>query len=302
MNNTLLLTFATLLSAVFALPAHAAGKTTILKPTSKWVVNFADDYCRLGRMFGEGENAITVFMDRYSPSQKFRISLSGNGIKDLLLDRKVRLRFGEEKDQIVDTLAGKFEDKTPSLIIVPAINMAPSSKEEMDRYEMAKKSNDEAGFIFSQMDDARIQAVKHLSIYKSKKNEFRLETGSMGKPMATMAQCIDQQVASWGVDVKRHANLFQKVKPLKAPSAWLDDDDYPRDMLRKGMRGIINFRLSVDDKGVPTACHIQKTQREKGFDDTVCKAMMKKARFSPALDADKLPIASYYIATVNFRF
>jgi TonB family protein len=303
MNKIQLLSCFALSSVLATQPASAAVKTTSLQPTSKWVVNYADDYCRLGRQFGEGENALTLFIDRYSPSQSFRISFAGKPIKDLLLDGKVRLRFGpNEADQTLDTLAGKFEDKTPSLIIVPAIRMAPIPKDEMERYEIAKKSGDTHDFKFTEMDDARVKAVKQLSIFKSKNNEMRLETGSMSKPMAVMAQCIDQLVASWGVDVKRHANLTQKVKPMKNASTWLDDDDYPKEMLRNGQPGVVNFRLSIDEKGMPTACHIQKTHREKGFDDTVCKAMMRKARFSPALDADKMPIASYYIATVNFRF
>jgi hypothetical protein len=303
MNNTLLLTFATLLSAVFALPAHAAGKTTVLKPTSKWVVDYEDDFCRLSRNFGEGEDKLTLIMDRYSPSQSFLITLVGKPINHLLYNGSVKLRFGpDEAEQDVETFPGKLGEATPSLIMRRSIAMAPSTKDEIKRFQAAMKSGERTDNIFTDMSDARIQTVKHLSIYKSKYYQLQLETGSMGKPMAAMSQCIDQLVASWGVDVKRHANLSKKVTPLKSSTPWVTHHDFPGVMIQKQQPAIVNFRLSVDEKGVASACHIQKTHREKGFDDVVCKSMMKNARFLPALDANKVPIASYYLGSVTFQF
>lgn len=72
-------------------------------------------------------------------------------------------------------------------------------------------------------------------------------------------------------------------------------------MLRQGKRAIVHFRLNVDAAGQPTACHIQQSTRPKAFDDAVCKAIMRNARFDPALDAEGQPVASYWLNSVVFH-
>jgi hypothetical protein len=71
-------------------------------------------------------------------------------------------------------------------------------------------------------------------------------------------------------------------------------------MLSAGQPAIVEFRLSVSADGVPTSCHIQLTTRPKEFDAAVCDSLMRRARFTPALDAEGKPLISYYLNTVKF--
>jgi outer membrane biosynthesis protein TonB len=128
-----------------------------------------------------------------------------------------------------------------------------------------------------------------------------LETGSMRRPLAALDTCIDNLLISWGVDVEKHKTLSKQVKPLQSPDKWIVSSDYPENMLSAGQPALVNFRLSIGPDGLPTACHIQAATRPKEFDNAVCKSVMRRARFSPALDATGQPLVSYYQSNVYFR-
>ena len=147
----------------------------------------------------------------------------------------------------------------------------------------------------------REAAVTFLALDKPLRKPLILDTGAMYKPLAALSQCTENLVARWGIDVKRHADRSQNVVPINNPGYWVTSADYPQDMLRKSQPGLVAFRLIVDEAGNPTSCHIPPTNREKGFDAVVCAALMKRAKFSPALDNQKKPMISYYISRVRFQ-
>jgi Gram-negative bacterial TonB protein C-terminal len=305
MKITLYFASLALALSLLAPPSVLAAPTELhLKPTSKWNVNYADDYCRLARIFGDGDQQVVLFMDRYSPSEAFRLTFSGKLVKTSDIKQKIKLHFGpsEEKQEVAFT-AGEMNKKMPALIIDSALTIAPRSSAELEAKILAEKNKnfDPDSYSYLPIGAARETAVTFLAMGAPLRKHLVLETGSMGKPMAALQTCMDELVTHWGVDVKRHAELTRRAVPLISSGKWLSASDYPMGLLNKGQPGIVNFRLSIDDKGVPSACHIQITLRERGFDDAVCKALIRKARFKPALDADKLPIASYYLSTVRFQ-
>jgi hypothetical protein len=282
--------------------AFAAPKELRLLPSSEWSVKYGNGFCRLARIFGEGDGRVFLFIERYSPSGTFRLTLSGKPAKVTGWDKEIKLQFGpSEAEQNVSFLIGELEQKTPSIITASEMRMAPPTEEEVKLIEAAQTSQDLIYYAINPISPEREAAVTYLSFGRPLKNRVVLETGSMVKPMAELSACVDEMATHWGVDVKRHAGLTRRVVPLTSPKEWVNSNDYPKNLLKKWEPGIVNFRLSIDDKGMPTACHIQQTLRERGFDDAVCKAVMKTARFKPALDADKLPIASYYLSAVRFQ-
>lgn len=118
--------------------------------------------------------------------------------------------------------------------------------------------------------------------------------------MADLRRCMNELLTHWGIDVERHKSLTRKLVPTDSPGSWLNSRDYPTDLLRDGAQGLVNFRLSVDEKGKVSGCHIQRSTRPEGFDRAVCDALTRRARFEPALDADGNPVNSYFIGSVNF--
>src|SRR5690606_10243530 len=96
----------------------------------------------------------------------------------------------------------------------------------------------------------------------------------------------DQLLGEWGLDVARHKSLSARAQPITSPASWMTNDDYPRHLAERGVRGIVNFRLMIDADGGVTACHIQQSTRPAEFDEAACKGLMLRAKFKPALDAD----------------
>jgi hypothetical protein len=119
--------------------------------------------------------------------------------------------------------------------------------------------------------------------------------------MESLDKCIDELLTHWGIDVEKHKNLKRSPVPAQNPGRWIYSSDYPMDMLQIGQPALVEFRLSVSEDGKPTACHIQATTRPKEFDDAVCKSLLRRAAFEPALDSEGKPIASYWRSRVRFQ-
>lgn len=288
---------------VFALtfsgPATAAApEPLILKPSSKWLVDYADERCRIGRQFGEGTQSVLLFMDRFSPSEYFRLTIAGKSVKTSVEKGDAKIQFGpNEEEQELAFLNGNL-GKEPALVFSSTGRIAPPSAAEILAIKKRKKTE---WIVLQPISEDRQKAVRHLRIGKPLRKPVMLETGSMRGPLAALDTCIDNLLTTWGVDVEKHKNLRRPATPLQSPGDWVVSSDYPRDMLFVGQPALVNFRLSIGVDGKTTACHIQATTRLKAFDNAVCKSVMKRASFWPALDAEGQPIASYYQNAVRFQ-
>lgn len=292
-----LLTFLVIFALNMSSSAVAAPPPLSLKPTSAWHVDYADERCRLARQFGEGEQTVLLFMDRFGPSEYFRLTLAGKLIKTNLEKGDAAIQFGpSEEEQKLAFLKGNL-GKDPALVFSSSSRIAPPSAAEL----LAIRNRKNTEWIeVDPISEARQKAVRYLRVGKPLRKAVTLETGSMRGPSAALDTCINNLLISWGVDVEKHKTLSQNAKPLQSPGKWIVSSDYPLDMLSAGQPALVNFRLSIGANGVPTACYIQSTTRPKEFDNAVCKSVMRRARFSPALDAQGQPLASYYQNSVYF--
>jgi hypothetical protein len=292
---------ASLIFVALAIPAPAAVAAPaplILKPTSAWQVDYAFERCRLARQFGEGKQTVFLIMDRFAPTDSFRLTISGQPVKTFVEKGDADIQFGpnEQKQQLAFLKGNLGED--PALVFTSSARIAPPSATEALKM---KNAEDEEAIVLRPISDDRQNAVRHLRVGKPLRKPVMLETGSMRRPLAALDTCIDNLLISWGVDVEKHKTLSKQVKPLQSPDKWIVSSDYPKNMLSAGQPALVNFRLSIGPDGLPTACHIQATTRPKEFDNAVCKSVMRRARFSPALDATGQPLVSYYQSNVYFR-
>lgn len=276
----------------------APPEPVVLKPSSSWQLNYAEERCRLGRQFGEGEQKVLLFMDRFAPSEYFRLTIAGKRMRTAVQKGDAHIQFGpNEEEQQLAFLNGNL-GKEPALVFSSSARIAPPSAAEL----LAIKNREKTEWVvIKPVSEDRQKAVRYLRVGKPLRKPVTLETGSMRAPLAALDTCIDNLLTSWGVDVEKHKTLTRAVTPLKSPDKWIVSSDYPTDMLSAGQPALVNFRLSIGPDGVPTACHIQATTRPKEFDNAVCKSVMRRARFSPALDATGQPLVSYYQNNVYFR-
>lgn len=291
-----------------AAPAAANGIDDVpaltIEPSSPWNLNYADDSCRLSRMFGTGEQRIALYLERYRPSDTFMLVTAGSPLESRARN-KVKFRFGpieggdwREYDAEVGNL-GEFE---PAVIMSTTSLVAPENGREQSsfRTDFDPEADAEEDLI-RRITPETEAAIEWLDLHHGKAKPVRLRLGSMAEPMAGLRQCTDELLTHWGIDVAAHKMLTRPVVPASNPGKWLSSADYPTKLLRKGQQGIVKFRLSVDADGKATQCHIQKSTRPQEFDDAVCSALMRRAEFEPALGQDGKPLASYWHSTVRFQ-
>lgn len=292
-----------LLLCICLLTGQALAKNKeplILEPSGAWVANYAEDSCTLARSFGEGDNQSFLVFSRFSPSGISNISISGKPFKAKRGTRTAKIQFGKTQDvRELDVFSGSRGDY-PALIFKQPIAIQPFTKGQIDDFNKALKEQDfEAASLIRAAplsDDIDTLLVSDFS-----RQPVLLKTGSMVNAMATQDKCIDDLVTSWGIDAEKHKTLTQLALPVNAPQRWIKSSDYPTDLLRKGNQGIVNFRLIVSPEGEVESCHIQESSRPQGFDDAVCTQISRRAKFSPALDAEGKAITSYYTNKVTFQ-
>lgn len=211
---------------------------------------------------------------------------------------KAYVQFGPtEARQDVNYFAGELGNNVPAMIFRGTVNVAgPTTEQE----QLLKQSTWNSPFRLPPIAAERKAAVTYLSISRSVGKAIRLETGSLRAPLTALDKCVDNLLTTWGIDVARHATLSRIVAPRESPGNWVTDNDYPTGPLMRGQQGVVNFRLSVDSSGAVTACNIQQSTRPAEFDEAVCKALTRRAKFHPALDAQGNTLASYYPGTFVF--
>ena len=285
-----------------ALATQAAAKSNNeplrLKASSPWNVDYADDRCRLMRKFGEGEELVFAIFDRYGPGEYFRMTIAGRPVKTAIENGEATFEFGPKEGEQKYAFNKGSLGEYPALVFLSQVRLAPPSLLELTAIE--KRKNDE-WIDLAPVTPEREGAIRNLTINRPLRRAVIMETGPMRKPLEALGKCIDNLMASWGVDVNKHKNLMRKAAPAEDPKRWVVSADYPLKMLAAGQPAIVEFRLSVGIDGKPTACHIQSSTRPKEFDNAVCKSVMRRAQLNPALDSEGKPIASYYRNTVRFQ-
>jgi TonB family protein len=154
---------------------------------------------------------------------------------------------------------------------------------------------------FTDEEYASMQAITSLSVSRYTKNNVILDTGKFKAPMQALDACVDELVTGWGIDAEKHKSLSRPATPKSNPGRWIKSSEYPQELLRKGKQAIVNFRLIVDEKGETETCDIQQSTRPVEFDEAVCRALMLRAKFEPALDDKGEAIKSYFINSVTFQ-
>ena len=109
-----------LAAASLGLGSHiGAAEPISLKPSSKWVVDYADEKCRLLRWFGAAEVGAVLMFEQTAPSRRFAMTAAGPQLKDFAKARAVGLKFSDAQteDIPVSAFAGTMPEQGPAIII-----------------------------------------------------------------------------------------------------------------------------------------------------------------------------------------
>jgi len=90
-------------------------------------------------------------------------------------------------------------------------------------------------------------------------------------------------------------------KPKGNPGDWVTSEDYPAAEMRAEHQGVTGFRLEVGPDGKATNCTVTASSGFPALDDTACRMLMRRARFSPAKDESGNPIGFSYSNRVRWQ-
>lgn len=279
-----------------ASPAAAKDEQAVaLEPSSKWHLDYAEGYCRLARIFGEGKQRSLVYFEQYAPSNSFAVTVAGKPFGKVARKDEVFFRFGPSfPEQERGYTKGTFTGFGTALLMGHLTLNPPASEEEVEEPR-------ELGLpkpVAIKIPEGR--SVDTVTI-RSGKHSVALALGDLAKPMEALNDCSRNLIASWGIDWEAHESLTRTATLSNGMElARVFSRDYPQELVRNGVVGLVTFRAMVEPSGAVESCEIQTSTRPREFDDLVCKHIMKVGKFEAALDSKGEPIRSFVTSTVRF--
>lgn len=128
----------------------------------------------------------------------------------------------------------------------------------------------------------------------------RIPIRSAAAAVEAIRNCGDAKLRKYGIDPAALYALKSRPLPLQPPSSWLSSHDYPRGGAY-GFEGIVTARLEVGADGRVKDCKSLTRDKYSGFRDAVCRAMVQRGRFMPAVDSGGNPVPAPFIVNVHFR-
>lgn len=285
----------------------AAAQPLRLQPSSPWVLDYAENSCRLMRTFGEGSNKTQLMFESAAPDEMDLVvvgrPLYGDSeqVPATFLPMQSESMKGRRAKTVGDGDPGVL---WPTVLLFPQAEAEQIEKEEKDREahsgtrppalnlaEVAAKKSRRQQFAAS---------TTELQIEPRRGRQVILETGSLGDAMRMFDECSRDSLRDWGVDPDLEDKI---VRPVWAanPRQWFSSADYPNLMLRMGEESEVSVRLLVDASGKVTKCTSLSHFEAPEFNQVVCDNFTKRAHFEPAELRDGTKVPSYYTKRIRFQ-
>ena len=279
-----LLATAQLAAAIaIAQPAQAKGPL-VLEPNSPWNLDYAEDSCALRR--------------RFAPDNEFQTMVASSAVKMGFGSFKYRLTPDKNWQDPAGWHHLNFAEEQEGVIFSFPLVQIPRKGLRAADLVKAEEILESRDFLDREADAA--DKVTGLALTGAFRSQLVLDTGSLKKPLLALRTCIDELRSHWGIDLKAHETLTRPAVPTNRASI-VSMINYPPEMEKKRMPGMVNIRLDIDEKGGITDCHIQMPLADPEFAKSSCSDLQHELDFEPALDKEGKPIASYWVTTVDFR-
>lgn len=293
--------------AVIAPLLMAAAQPVRLQPSSKWVVDYAENSCHLIRTFGEGDSTTLLAFESDAPGDMDML-LVGKPLRTS--EEEVPVRFLPLQSEATNGMVLTSTTGKPA-VLLSHVPLLPEAEEARLKAEEAwRKANpgvrppaaDPAQQLHRRSERQAYAAnTVELQIDGRRGRPVILETGSLGTPIRMFDQCSRDSLEDWGVDPEVADKIVKPVWAGEAPARWFDPADYPKTMLFAGQQSNVKARVLVDAAGRVTKCTSLSHFELPEFNKLVCDKITKRAKFEPAELADGTKVPSYYTVRVNFR-
>lgn len=121
--------------------------------------------------------------------------------------------------------------------------------------------------------------------------------------MTMNTQALDseqQSTTNNEAPLKETIVAISKPVPRGNPDRWAAPYDYPIKALHKELQGTSVYLVTVSPKGRVNSCVITKSSGHTILDKTTCKVVKRRARFTPATDANGTAVIGEYSDSVDW--
>ncbi|MEL6415702.1 MAG: TonB family protein [Pseudomonadota bacterium] len=265
-------------------PLNAQDK---IEPSSDWRLREYEDKCRLIRNFGEGDQAVTLWLDQGGAQKAYNLTLIGKPFA-YPFGRAIRIKPGDEEEILRSFITSKSSKGRPVIKLFGLTLVQPQLERalELDR-------------PVAELTAERASAIDSLSISGAGLKPIRLNLGAMGAQFGFLQECGERIQALLS---EAGRTLTGEARPPEAirPDRWLFTKDWPSYLRAARMEGKISVRLTVGKNGRATDCAVIDSNKPQLFDDPVCFNLLRRARFKPALNGSGEPVVSYFFHKAVF--
>jgi TonB family protein len=128
-----------------------------------------------------------------------------------------------------------------------------------------------------------------------------VDISSLAEPDAPAAS--DEQPLD-SSDVEADAIVAQATSPAvptQSLASLLTDADYPDAAIRADEEGRTAVRLEVDQLGRVSSCSVEQSSGSSYLDEATCRLMTRRARFSPAKNANGDSVTGTYFTAITWE-
>ncbi len=276
------------------LSATARAEPVVLKPSSPWNVDFAEDKCRLTRIFGGDENSHLLAFQQYWPAKEAGLTVAGPAFDRFRSLQRTDVQFFDAQTPLRTRPFTGTVEQYGSGVIYSSIRITEGEPANTNSVDDPRSGG------VPQLDAAEGDLVQFVAL-KQGGRTVRLETGPLGDAFKVLNQCTLDLLRDWGLDPEQHLTATSLPRWInQAALTRKIASEYPSAAYSQGEQAIMRMRVIVSEEGSVESCTIIKATDTERLESPACR-VMQGARFEPARDAEGKPFRSLYVTSITYR-
>jgi len=85
------------------------------------------------------------------------------------------------------------------------------------------------------------------------------------------------------------------------PAQWVTSDDYPPSALREEREGVTKVSWQINEAGRIENCQVVSSSGSPDLDETACRVLTRRGRYSPALDQSGKPMRTSQSRSIRWQ-
>lgn len=259
-----------MMGAVAALASGAHAQAPAWQPAGKWQIEYADKQCVASRPFKNADTQILVAIRPSETNDSAEMAILAPGSLRFLDIAEIEVFVGDEKAKAADMY------RMPAVADGQVLHTFYLDEDEFTKLIQVQRLKLSSEPLTFDVPLERIDDVRRL-----------------------LDDCINDLLATWGLDPAVRANLASFPKP-RGSKPIFDGSDYPLAAVKRGALGRTKVRVIVGVDGRARDCQVILTSGHKDLDETTCRVATSRGRFEPAKTKDGRSVESPYIYSIRW--